>query len=85
MAISWQDSVPFFTLISVAEPAVAAAVAEHSGVNIHIFLEIWDNFRLLKIIYSKGQLISKCLFEKIVWTKIPTKNLIASANYNCGQ
>ena len=27
----------------------------------------------------KGQLISKCLFEKIVWTKIPTKNLIDSA------
>ena len=33
MAISWQDSVPFFTLISVAEPAVAAAVAKHSGIN----------------------------------------------------
>ena len=28
---------------------------------------------------SKGRLISKCLFEKIVWTKIPTKNLIDSA------
>ena len=28
---------------------------------------------------SKGQLISECLFEKIVWTKIPTKNLIDSA------
>ena len=28
---------------------------------------------------TKGQLISKCLFEKIVWTKIPTKNLIDSA------
>ena len=27
----------------------------------------------------KGQLISKCLFEKIVWTKIPAKNLIDSA------
>ena len=27
----------------------------------------------------KGQLIWKCLFEKIVWTKIPTKNLIDSA------
>ena len=26
----------------------------------------------------KGQLISECLFEKIVWTKIPTKNLIDS-------
>ena len=31
----------------------------------------------------KGQLISKCLFEKIVWTKIPTKNLIDSAHYTC--
>ena len=29
--------------------------------------------------FSKGQLISKCLFEKIVWTKIPLKNLIDSA------
>ena len=29
--------------------------------------------------FTKGQLISKCLFEKIVWTKIPTKNLIDSA------
>ena len=28
---------------------------------------------------AKGQLISKCLFEKIVLTKIPTKNLIDSA------
>ena len=27
----------------------------------------------------KGRLISKCLFEKLVWTKIPTKNLIDSA------
>ena len=33
--------------------------------------------------HSKGQLISKCLFEKIVWTKIPTKNLIDSAHYTC--
>ena len=30
---------------------------------------------------TKGQLISKCLFEQIVWTKIPTKNLIDSAHY----
>ena len=28
---------------------------------------------------AKGQLISKCLFEKIVWTKIPPKHLIDSA------
>ena len=32
---------------------------------------------------AKGQLISECLFEKIVWTKIPTKNLIDSAHYTC--
>ena len=31
----------------------------------------------------KGQLISECFFEKIVWTKIPTKNLIDSAHYTC--
>ena len=29
--------------------------------------------------WVKGQLISKYLFEKIVWTKIPPKNLIDSA------
>ena len=28
---------------------------------------------------SKGQLISKCLFGVIVWTKKPTKNLTISA------
>ena len=32
-----------------------------------------------KLNHTKGQLISECLFEKIVWTKIPTKNLIDSA------
>ena len=31
----------------------------------------------------KGQLISKCPFEKIVWTKIPPKNLIDSALKYC--
>ena len=31
----------------------------------------------------KGQLISKCLFEKIVWTKIAPKNLIDSALKYC--
>ena len=35
------------------------------------------------MVSTKGQLISKCLFEKIVWTKIPTKNLIDSAHYTC--
>ena len=31
--------------------------------------------KYLPISFSKGQLISKCLFGVIVWTKIPTKNL----------
>jgi hypothetical protein len=34
---------------------------------------------------SKGQLISKCLHEIIVWTKIPTKILIVSALALSGQ
>ena len=34
---------------------------------------------------AKGQLISKCLFEVFVWTKIPTKNLIISALKGPGQ
>ena len=33
----------------------------------------------------KGQLISKCLFEKIVWTKIAPKNMIDSAHKLSGQ
>ena len=33
----------------------------------------------MKLNHTKGQLISKCLYEVIVWTKIPTKNLIISA------
>ena len=38
----------------------------------------WSNFTILKfcqkcILHSKGQLISKCPFGVIVWTKIPTK------------
>ena len=35
--------------------------------------------------FDKGQLISKCLFEVFVWTKIPTKNLIISALKGPGQ
>ena len=35
--------------------------------------------------FTKGQLISKCLYEVIVWTKIPTKNLIISALKGPGQ
>ena len=35
--------------------------------------------------FYKGQLISKCLFEVFVWTKIPTKSLIISALKGPGQ
>ena len=41
--------------------------------------------RTVSISVYKGQLISKCLFEVIVWTKIPTKNLIISALKGPGQ
>ena len=34
---------------------------------------------------AKGQLISKCLFEVFVWTKIQTKILIVSAVALSGQ
>ena len=36
-------------------------------------------------VFYKGQLISKCLYEIIVWTKIPTKFLIISALALSGQ
>ena len=36
-------------------------------------------YSAIAMVIPKGQLISECLFEKIVWTKIPTKNLIDSA------
>ena len=39
--------------------------------------------KVVLIFKAKGQLISKCLFEKIVWTKIPPKNLIDSALKYC--
>ena len=38
-----------------------------------------------KMIRVKGQLISKCLYEIIVWTKIPTKFLTNSALEWVGQ
>ena len=38
-----------------------------------------------KIEAPKGQLISQCLYEIIVWTKIPTKILIVSALALSGQ
>ena len=46
-----------------------------------VFCIIFDCF--FQLISAKGQLISKRLFEKIVWTKIPMKNLIDSAHYTC--
>ena len=38
-----------------------------------------DDFTFPFCTFTKGQLISKCLYEIIVWTKIPTKILIVSA------
>ena len=43
-------------------------------------MSVWDEIPCIK-----GQLISKCLYEVIVWTKIPTKNLIISALKGPGQ
>ena len=45
----------------------------------HILLTRKKSGQIFNDIHTKGQLISKCLFEKIVWTKIPPKNLIDSA------
>ena len=47
----------------------------------------WSQAYLLVFFWPcvKGQLISKCLYEVIVWTKIPTKNLIDSALKVTGQ
>ena len=39
---------------------------------------VWNCPKILRP-FPKGQLISKCLFGFIVWTKIPTKNLTNSA------
>ena len=39
----------------------------------------------LQFCFSKGQLISKCLYQINVWTKIPTKILIVSALALSGQ
>ena len=49
------------------------------------FLSWNTTFLLVQILRTKGQLISKCLYEVIVWTKIPTKNLIISALIGPGQ
>ena len=51
--------------------------------NLHLemwYRESWiSGYMDTQAFLAKGQLISECLFEKIVWTKIPTKNLIDSA------
>ena len=44
-----------------------------------------QNTFALILLDSKGQLISKCLYEVIVWTKIPPKNLMISALALSGQ
>ena len=47
------------------------------------FSEKWTQSKLCYVVgeetASKGQLISKCPFGVILWTKIPTKNLTNSA------
>ena len=48
-----------------------------------VHLDFVTKFKRSCDITTKGQLISECFFEKIVWTKIPTKNLIDSAHYTC--
>ena len=64
---------------------ISLAVRYLSLLKIYIFwAKICDMYSHLYVIQIfKGQLISKCLFEKIVSTKIPTKNLIDSAHYTC--
>ena len=54
-------------------------------VNVPFGSENLEYYRLkiLNCTIPKGQLISKCFFEKIVWTKIPLKNLIDSALKYC--
>ena len=45
----------------------------------------WCASGFARILVTKGQLISKCLFEVSVWTKIPTKILIIPALKEPGQ
>ena len=47
--------------------------SEHMGMvaKFSKFCEVFTHF--LKMSTSKGQLISKCLYEVVIWTKIPTK------------
>ena len=41
----------------------------------------WPTFKIFPVsnVYSKGQLIPKCSFSVIIWTKIPTILLKISA------
>ena len=63
------------------------AVKPNQAINFHNGLKKKDTIKSFQRLLmakksrfeTKGQLISECLFEKIVWTKIPTKNLIDSA------
>ena len=60
-------------------PLLMAVIIGHFQICNSILLGCfnWPFMILAKVV--KGQLISKCLYEVIVWTKIPTKNLIDSA------
>ena len=59
--------------ISACSVAVVVAAAAVVGVALATVVAVQKN-KFLKITsYIKGQLISKCLFGVIVWTKITTK------------
>ena len=51
----------------------------------NIYIGNWNTVKNCSLDSTKGQLISKCLFEVFVWAKIPTKNLIISALKGPGQ
>ena len=51
----------------------------------HAVVEIYEYFIMHAAKAYKGQLISKYVYEIIVWTKIPTKILIVSALALSGQ
>ena len=61
------------------------AVALEKKIAIIFIILYKEKVMLLRHGLFKGQLISKCLYEIIVWTKIPTKFLIISALKEPGQ
>ena len=80
-----------YYVIPYAAPYILPILQTFLTISVYATVAIGQNIVLFSSSYSlrlwvmrqnettKGQLISECLFEKIVWTKIPTKNLIDSA------